>query len=231
MKTFGKRLAVLVVVLCVAVSGAIIGVVGSKALEPKPDFSIMVISDLHVFEEEHVGNFCDDYLAFDAARTGRVEYLAESVFRNALDRIIKAKPNAVLIPGDIVDVATLSTHKKVASYLKEVEAQGIEVFVVPGNHDIAEKSPSFANGYLEYVEGASYDDFAEVYADFGYNQAIDRDTDSISYATDLGDKYRVISIDVNRAKEAMGTKSDKLIAWTVNAVKQAIADWQEDKLC
>ena len=224
MKTFAKRLAVLVVVLCIAVSGAIIGVVGSKALEPKPDFSIMVISDLHVFEEEHVGNFSEDYLAFDAARTGRVEYLAESIFRNALDRIVKASPDAVLIPGDLVDVATLSTHKKVAEYLKEVEAQGIEVFVVPGNHDIATKSPSFANGYLEYVEGASYEDFAEVYADFGYNQAIDRDTDSISYATDLGDKYRIISIDATRAKEAMGTKSDKLIAWTVNAVEQAIAD-------
>ena len=123
MKTFGKRLAVLVVVLCIAVSGAIIGVVGSKALEPKPDFSIMVISDLHVFEEEHVGNFSEDYLAFDAARTGRVEYLAESIFRNALDRIVKASPDAVLIPGDLVDVATLSTHKKVAGYLKEVEQE------------------------------------------------------------------------------------------------------------
>ena len=224
MKTFGKRLAVLIVVLCIAVSGAIIGVVGSKALEPKPDFSIMVMSDVHVFDEDHVGNFCDDYLAFDAARTGRVEYLSESIFRNALAKVIKTKPDALLIPGDIVDVATLSTHKKVASYLKEVENAGIEVYVVPGNHDIASKSPSFANGYLEYVEAASYEQFAEVYADFGYNQAIDRHDTSISYATNLGDKYRVISIDATRAKAALGSLSDDLIAWSVNAVEQTIAD-------
>ena len=224
MNSFGKRLAVLVVVLCLAVSGAVVGVMASKALEPEPDFTIMVMSDVHVFEEEHVGDFCDDYLAFDAARTGRVEYLSESIFRNALRRVIKTKPNALLIPGDIVDVATESTHKKVAGYLKEVEEAGIEVFVAPGNHDTATKAPSFENGYLEYVKAVDYDDFKEIYADFGYSEAVDSDEKSISYATDLGDKYRVISIDATRAKANGGKDSDDLIAWAVNAVEETIAD-------
>lgn len=224
MKSFGKRLAVLVVVLCVAVSGAIVGIVGSKALEPKPDFSIMVMSDVHVFEEAHVGNFCDDFLAFDAARTGRVQYLSECIFRNALDKVIKTAPDALLIPGDIVDVATVSTHKKVAEYLKAVEDAGIEVYMVPGNHDTASRAPSFEKGYLEYVEAADYDKFAEIYADYGWNQAIDRHEGSISYATDMGEKYRVISIDATRAKANPSALSDDLIAWTVNAVEQAIAD-------
>ncbi len=224
MKSFGKRFAVLVVVLCIATSGAIVGVIGSKALEPKPDFSIMVMSDVHVFEEAHVGNMCDDFILFDAQRTGRVQYLSEAIFRNALDKVIKAHPDALLIPGDIVDVATISTHKKVASYLKTLENAGIEVFVVPGNHDTASRSPSFENGKLEYVPAASYDDFAEIYKDFGYAQAIDRHDKSISYATDMGSDYRVISIDATRAKNSPEKLSDDLIAWAVNAVKQAIAD-------
>ena len=226
MKSFGKRLAVLIVVLCLAVSGAVLGVVGAKALdkEPEPDFTIMVMSDVHVFEEDHVGDFCDDYLLFDAARTGRVEYLSECIFRNALDKVIETAPDALLIPGDIVDVATVSTHQKVANYLKAVEAAGIEVFVVPGNHDTASRSPSFENGYQEYVDGADYDEFAEIYADYGYNEAVDRHDKSISYATDMGDKYRIISIDATRAKANPATLSDDLIAWSVNAVKEAIAD-------
>lgn len=224
MKTFGKRLAVLIVVLCLAVSGAIIGVIGSKALEPKADFTIMVMSDVHVFEEEHVGDFCEDFLTFDSLRTGRVQYLSECIFRNALDKVKATKPNALLIPGDIVDVATVSTHQKIAGYLKEVEDLGIQVFVVPGNHDTASRAPSFENGYQEYVEGADYEKFAEIYADFGYNEAVDRDDKSISYATDMGDKYRVISIDATRAKANAPALSDDLIEWTVNAVKQAIAD-------
>ncbi|MBR2480127.1 MAG: metallophosphoesterase [Clostridia bacterium] len=224
MKSFGKRLAVLIVVLCLAVSGAIIGVIGSKALEPEPDFTIMVMSDVHVFEEAHVGDLCDDFLAFDALRTGRVQYLSECIFRNAVDKVIDTKPDALLIPGDIVDVATVSTHKKIADYLKAVEDAGIDVYVVPGNHDTASKSPSFENGYQEYVEAADYDKFAEIYADFGYNEAVDRHDNSISYATDMGENYRVISIDATRAKANPDKLSDDLIEWAVNAVEQAIAD-------
>ena len=224
MKSFGKRLAVLIVVLCLAVSGAVIGVIGSKAIEPKPDFTIMVMSDVHVFEEAHVGDLCDDFLAFDALRTGRVQYLSECIFRNAVDKVIETAPDALLIPGDIVDVATVSTHEKVAGYLKAVEDAGIEVFVVPGNHDTASRSPSFENGYEEYVEAADYDKFAEIYADFGYNEAIDRHDNSISYATDMGENYRVISIDATRAKADVAKLSDDLIDWAVNAVEQAIAD-------
>ena len=215
MKSFGKRLAVLVVVLCLAVSGAVIGVIGSKAIEPKPDFTIMVMSDVHVFEEAHVGDLCDDFLAFDALRTGRVQYLSECIFRNAVDKVIETAPDALLIPGDIADVATVSTHEKVAGYLKAVEDAGIEVFVVPGNHDTASRSPSFENGYEEYVEAADYDKFAEIYADFGYNEAIDRHDNSISYATDMGENYRVISIDATRAKADVAKLSDDLIDWAV----------------
>ncbi|MBO5776403.1 MAG: metallophosphoesterase, partial [Clostridia bacterium] len=224
MKSIGKRIAVLVVVLSIAVCGAIVGALGSKTLEPTPVFTIMVMSVFHVYEASHVGNMCDDFIAFDAARTGRVQYLTESIFRNAIAKVIKAHPDALLIPGDLVDVATLSTHQKVADMLKTLENAGIEVFVVPGNHDTANRAQSFEKGYLEYVPAASYDQFAEIYKDFGYRDAVDRHDKSISYATDMGEKYRVISIDATRAKNSPATLSDDLIAWTVNAVKQAIAD-------
>ncbi len=223
MKTFGKRLAVLMVVLVLAVSGAIVGVIGSKSLEPKPDVTIMVISDTHVYSEEQVGNLCDDFLAFDAARTGRVQYLTESVFKNSLKYIVDAKPDALLIPGDLVDTGAKETHQEVANYLKEVEKAGIEVFVVPGNHDIAKTALAFNDGYKKTIEGANYDDFEEIYADFGYNQAVKSHDSSISYATNLGDKYRVISIDATRAKADL-TLSPSLIKWTKEAIEETIAD-------
>ena len=97
MKSLSKRIAILIVVLVLAVSGAVVGVLGAQALEPKPDVEIMVISDTHVFSDEHVGNLCDDFLSFDAARTGRVQYLTESVFRNRLNYIKKQSPDALFI--------------------------------------------------------------------------------------------------------------------------------------
>lgn len=223
MKTLGKRISVLILVLALALSGALLVGVGAKVLEPKPDVTIMVISDTHVFSDEHVGNLCDDFLAFDSLRTGRVQYLTESVFRNALNLIKKQRPDALLIPGDLVDTATKFTHQEVANYLKEVESLGIEVFVVPGNHDTANRAPSFEKGYQEYVDGVNYDEFKEIYADFGYNQAVKSHDSSISYATNLGDKYRVISIDATRAKSNLKLSPD-LIEWTKEAVEETIAD-------
>lgn len=223
MKSFGKRLAILLVVLVLAVASAVAGVMGAKSLEPKPDVTIMVISDTHVYSEEQVGDLCEDFLAFDAGRTGRVQYLTESVFVNTLELIKKQKPDALLIPGDLVDTGSKYTHQEVAGYLKEVEDAGIEVFVVPGNHDIASSALSFENGHKERVDGVDYDEFKEIYADFGYNQAVKSDDGSISYATDLGDKYRIISIDATRAKADL-TLSPSLIEWTKSAIEETIQD-------
>ncbi|MBQ9115027.1 MAG: metallophosphoesterase [Clostridia bacterium] len=223
MKSLSKRIAILIVVLVLAVSGAVVGVLGAQALEPKPDVEIMVISDTHVFSDEHVGNLCDDFLTFDAARTGRVQYLTESVFRNSLNYIKKQSPDALLITGDLVDTATKFTHQEVANYLKEVEANGIDVFVVPGNHDISSSAPSFENGYRETVDAVNYDEFKEIYYDFGWDGAVKTDDKSISYAADLGDKYRVISIDATRAKADLSLSPD-LIEWTKQAIEETIAD-------
>ena len=225
MKTFSRRLAVCIVVLALAVGSAVGGVIAYKSVEPTPDYTMMVISDTHVFLDDHVGNRAEAYQAFDAMRAGRIVHFSETIFENSLNLIIEEKPDALIVPGDLSDVATTETHEKIAEYFKKVEDAGIEVFVVPGNHDVGIEGlgVSYENDVEEVIDCLDYDGFAEVYADFGYSQAIDRHESSISYAADMGEKYRIISVDAQRARED-AKLSDDLIEWTVAAINKTIED-------
>ena len=225
MKTFSKRLAVCIVVLVLAVGSAVGGVLAYKAIEPQPDYTMMVVSDTHVFLDKHIGNRAEDYQAFDAMRAGRLVHFSETIFENTLNLVMEEKPDALIVPGDLSDVATKETHIRIAEYFKEVEANGTEVFVVPGNHDIGVPGlgVSFENDVEEQIETVDYDGFAEIYADFGYAQAIDRHEGSISYAADMGEMYRIISVDAQRARESEKL-SDDLIEWTVAAINKTFED-------
>ena len=78
----------------------------------------------------------------------------------------------VLIAGDLADSGKRypEDHRAVAEKLKAFEDKtGKDVFVINGNHD--------AGNNLN----TNYDLFKEIYADFGYDKAIETRTDDCSY--------------------------------------------------
>ncbi|MBR5437557.1 MAG: metallophosphoesterase [Clostridia bacterium] len=87
----------------------------------------------------------------------------------------------LLIPGDLVDHGTAEEHAEFSAYLAKYETEKKRIYVVPGNHD--------------YYRGATPEQFASYYAEFGYNEAIAKDTASASYVVDLNDEYRLLAID------------------------------------
>jgi 3',5'-cyclic AMP phosphodiesterase CpdA len=90
----------------------------------------------------------------------------------------------------------------VAEILKQLSNQGIKVFVVPGNHDILNPDAKAYSGTgSEPTENITAADFAEIYSEFGYENAFSRDCNSLSYITQPFNNLWILGIDANKYYE------------------------------
>jgi predicted phosphodiesterase len=96
--------------------------------------------------------------------------------------IKKENPDIVLIPGDLTKDGEKVSHEAVASLLRLLENNGTKVFVIPGNHDVNNPEAVAYNGdNANPVPTIQARDFARIYGDFGYKNALCRDPNSLTY--------------------------------------------------
>lgn len=92
------------------------------------------------------------------------------------------KPAFLILSGDITNNGETASHKELAAKLHRIEAAGTSVYVIPGNHDINNPwARSFRGGKQLVAPHINAADFLRLYEDFGYNEAVSRDADSLSY--------------------------------------------------
>jgi predicted phosphodiesterase len=159
-----------------------------------PTVKLLVFSDPHYFEPSlgASGAAFENYLAHDR------KLIAESdaIMRALLAQVQAENPQVVLIPGDLTKDGEQRSHQSVAIYLRQMQASGTRVFVVPGNHDIENiNSMSYMGGSQAPVPSISATDFAAIYNDFGYSAAIARDRQSLSYVAELVPGLWLLALD------------------------------------
>ena len=146
---------------------------------------IMVISDTHVVAPDNqskVKEISDNKLNYDSY----------AILTKAVGNIIKAKPDLLLVCGDLTYYGEKTGHVAVHSLLNKVVAAGIPVKVVPGNHDVMDPNTIDADG-----ANLSAAEFAELYKDMGYENGVERDANSLSWAASINDKLAIIGLDAN----------------------------------
>ncbi|HLP78417.1 MAG TPA: metallophosphoesterase [Candidatus Paceibacterota bacterium] len=145
--------------------------------------SFAVLSDLHWYDT-HLGTTgaaFADYLAQDP------KLLAESdaILDAAVANIVKQRVNFVIVPGDLTKDGELVNHLGVAKHFKQLEQRGIQVFVVPGNHDINNSDAvRYIGNKTRRVPTVTPQLFRTIYRQFGYDEAIERDHNSLSYVAE-----------------------------------------------
>lgn len=185
-----KIMIVLFCVLC----GCSINAVPAKTLEH--EIKLMIASDLH---------FQKELSSFSSSIIGQMEYNDEIVDA-LLDQAVNEQPEALILLGDLTNVGAYEDHKSMAEKLTELKAKGIDIYVVPGNHDLQQSTSAV---------------FETVYADFGFNQAFSRDSDSLSYAAKLNDEFWLLALDTNEEKTAYGHLSNNSMRWIEKILKEA----------
>lgn len=160
------------------------------------DIEFAVFSDAHYYDSSlgTTGSAFEEYLMQDRKLLRESEAILQATLQSILDR--PQKPQFVLIPGDLTKDGERSSHEEAAAYIRQLEDNGIQVYVVPGNHDINNPDAyRYVGDSVEPVETVSPEQFAQVYADFGYDEALHRDPASLSYVAEPADGLWVFALD------------------------------------
>jgi 3',5'-cyclic AMP phosphodiesterase CpdA len=105
-------------------------------------------------------------------------------------------PRILLVNGDLSFNGERQSHIELAAIFSKLEQQGFKVFVIPGNHDINNPlARSYIGGKVAQVPPVSPELFANIYKNFGYNEAISRDPSSLGYVAEPVPGIRLLMLD------------------------------------
>jgi hypothetical protein len=161
---------------------------------------------------------------------------SEAIFDAAIENILKQDIRFVIISGDLTKDGELRDHILVAKYLAKLERHGIQVFVVPGNHDIYNgHAVRYVGDTNRPVAGTSPREFVAIYHRFGYGQAVDRDTNSLSYVAEPVPGFLLLAIDSCKYDESKllgepvtsGRIRPETMAWIQGVMQKAHADGKQ----
>ena len=154
---------------------------------------------------------------------------SEPILEAAISSIIQQGVKFLIIPGDLTREGELVNHVLMAQHLQKLEQSGVEVFVVPGNHDINNPyAGRYAGDSSRPVPNTSPETFRAIYQRFGYGQAIARDTGSLSYVAEPVPGLWLLAVDSCKYQEnlALGTPviGGRLSAGTMDWILARIAE-------
>ena len=157
---------------------------------------IVVATDMHYFAEKLAGNRCDSFVGMARGGDGRVLEYGWEVMDAFLDDMKKEDPDLLILSGDLTLDGEKASHEELAELLEGLSEAGIEVAVIPGNHDINNlDARRYTADGAEKVESITADEFRDIYADFGYVAADSRDPASLSYLYKIDSANWVLMLD------------------------------------
>ena len=157
---------------------------------------IVVATDMHYFAEKLAGNRCDSFVGMARGGDGRVLEYGWEVMDAFLDGMKEEDPDLLILSGDLTLDGEKASHEELAELLEGLREAGIEVAVIPGNHDINNPDARrYTVDGTEKVESITADEFRDIYADFGYVAADSRDPASLSYLYKIDSANWVLMLD------------------------------------
>lgn len=184
-----------------------------------------VISDLHVYDTRlgTTGAAFEAYLAYDP----KLLRESEAILEAAVDGILDEGVDFVIVSGDMTKDGELASHLKCARQLSRLERHGIQVCVVPGNHDVNNPhAVAYSGDETTRVPNVSPSLFQAIYRNFGYRQAIEQDPASLSYLAEPVRGLWLLALDtcIYDGNDPLGGPV------TAGRLSAATLDWAKEKL-
>ncbi len=224
-----KRLVLLYIILTGAMIFVLSSDTGAHWIKPvfsTPKIRFGVIADPHFYNPE-LGM---EGQAFEKISAGEIKLFQYSwqLLQAALKEMVKAKVDFIIVPGDLTKDGEFNSHLKLAEYLEELRQMGIPSYVIPGNHDISNPG---ARGYPktgpEPVQTITPWQFAHIYRNFGYMEAVSKDLYSLSYVAEPVPGLWLLAIDSCKYRENKeksvtgGAISPETMTWLNTILLQA----------
>lgn len=197
----------------------------SKNLKPNNSpASIMAISDPHYYSPT-LTDYGAKFTEIINNSDGKDVKNSPQIIAAFVKEVEIKQPDAVVISGDLTLNGEQASHVEMAEYLKQIEAAGIPVLVIPGNHDInSTQAYAISDTEIKKTASISPQSFAQIYGSFGYDKAISRDGSSLSYLAALTNDIWLIMIDAsqyNSTTSDLGRVKDGTLSWIEDCLKEA----------
>ena len=205
---------------------------GEKAAAPiaaaphYPEVAFMVFSDTHLYDDSlgTSGAAWVDYMANDR----KLLKDSEETLRVSFEKAKLEKPAFVLISGDLTKDGERQCHEKFVTYLRELTDLGIAVYVIPGNHDVnnTDAARYLPSGGKTRIPTVSPEEFAALYKDFGYGQALYRDPASLSYVGEPVPGLWILALDSAKYEDNLRLNTPV----TSGRIRKETMSWIEARL-
>jgi 3',5'-cyclic AMP phosphodiesterase CpdA len=192
---------------------------------------VAVLADLHYVSPTLIENTSVE--CFRGKKTdAKTLAVSASIVKEAIDKVVQSGVKFAFVAGDLCDNHALVSHTELAAIFADAESRGVQIYVAPGNHDVAPtegyegyrytsdglvRVPDFYQPTLgQDATQTIAQQFKTIYNQFGYSQAVAQN--GLNYAVDVGEKYRLIVVD-NCSAEL----SEQNAIWAKQQVEQAIS--------
>ncbi len=188
------------------------------------DLSIYITSDIHYLSDD-INDHGSAFKKYISGGDGKqLEYI-EEITDAFVYEVKETSPDVLIISGDLTCNGEKASHKDLAKKLKRIEENGTEVYVIPGNHDI---NNPWARGFKkskQYVtDYVSKKDFKKIYNNYGYEEAISTDENSLSYLTALSKDLWLFMIDTSKYKDNLSLNHPQ----ADGIIGKGTFDWMEE---
>lgn len=181
--------------------------------------TLVLATDLHYISPA----ICDNGEAFHTAvenGDGKTMFYIQEIMEAFVDEMAALQPDAVLLTGDLTFSGAKASHEDLAKLLEKLSEAGVQVLTIPGNHDLENTSAlAFSGADYWSVDSITGEEFGELYAPFGLDQALSRDDVSLSYVYAPRKDLRVLMLDTNAG--AWCSVTDETMEWVEKQLKAA----------
>jgi hypothetical protein len=159
--------------------------------------------------------------AYELSRGLTASLFLESgeIMKAIVDSALAYRPAALLIAGGLTKSGEKEGHEYLSSLLKPLTEAGIKVCVIPGTQDIDNPDASRFNGdeTAPTATVTAYE-FAAIYDQLGFADAVSKDEGSLSYISYVTDEIAVLAIDSH-----LGFLTPATVAWMKKVSNAAFA--------
>lgn len=192
------------------------------------ELKFYLMTDPHYFASELgcSGDEYEDFMHYEQKCFAETESINKSVFE-LLEKADEA--DIVLIAGDLSFNGEKKSHEGFLKLLKSLKDHGKKIYVVTADHDFKwDKGDTFAfgeNGRYS-PEHTERDELPELYADYGFGDAIAVDKEHLSYVAQLSEGVRLLALNCDLKKDGKYYFFPEQIEWIKEQTKKAREDGQ-----
>ncbi len=158
---------------------------------------------------------------------GKVVRYMPQIWQAFAEEVIAARPDVLVLSGDLTLNGEKVNHRELTDHLARIEAAGIPVLAIPGNHDINNPyATQYYGDYQTFVETITPQEFYDLYGEFGYYEAESHAPDSLSYLYILNETTWMLMLDsciYDPENEVDGEIKEGTMDWIEQCLKDAYA--------